>query len=77
MAFTPEQQAQLDIQLAVETDRYTKQSALEAKRAKLEALRMAKETLAENNRSKPADSREVTAEDITAFADKLITYVNA
>jgi hypothetical protein len=77
MAFTPEQQAQIDIQLAVESDRHTKQSALEAKRAKLEALRMAKETLAENNRSKPADSREVTAEDITAFADKLITYVNA
>ena len=77
MSFTPEQQAQIDIQLAVESDRHTKQLALEAKRAKLEALRMAKETLAENNRSKPADSREVTAEDITAFADKLITYVNA
>lgn len=77
MAFTAEQQAQLDIQLAVEADRFTKQAALEAKRAKLEALRMAKETLAENNRSKPVDTREVTAADITAFADTLITYVNA
>lgn len=77
MAFTAEQQAQLDIQLAVEADRFAKQAALEAKRAKLEALRMAKETLAENNRSKPVDTREVTAADITAFADTLITYVNA
>ncbi len=77
MAFTTDQQAQLDIQLAVEADRFAKQTALEAKRAKLEALRMAKETLAENNRSKPADSREVTAADITTFADALITYVNA
>jgi hypothetical protein len=77
MALTTEQQAQVDVQLAVEADRFEKQAALEAKRAKLEALRMAKETLAENNRSKPADSREVTAADITAFADALITYVNA
>ena len=77
MALSTEQQAQVDIQLAVEADRFTKQEVIEGKRAKLEAIRMARETLTENNRSKPADSREVTAADITAFAASLIAYVNA
>ena len=77
MALSTDQQAQVDIQLAVEADRFTKQEVIEGKRAKLEAIRMARETLTENNRSKPADSREVTAADITAFAASLIAYVNA
>jgi len=77
MALTTEQQQQVDVQIAVEADRFTKQEALEGKRAKLEAIRMARKTLTENNRSKPADSREVTAADITAFAAALMAYVNA
>ena len=77
MALTTEQQATVDVAIAIEADRYTKTQELEAKRAKLEAIRMARETLTENNRSKPADSREVTAADITTFAASLITYVNS
>jgi len=76
MAFTTEQQAQLDIQLAVENARHANQMAAEAKRAKLEAVRLAKETLIENARSKPVDSRDVVAADITTFAAALIGYVN-
>ena len=76
MAFTTEQQAQLDIQTAVENVRHANQLASEAKRAKLETVRLAKEVLIENARSLPADSREVTAAAITAFATTLVNYVN-
>ena len=77
MALTTEQQATVDVAIAIEADRHSKTQELEAKRAKLEAIRMARETLTENNRSKPADSREVTAADITTFAASLIAYVNS
>ena len=53
------------------------QASAESKRAKLEAVRLAKEALIENARSKPVDTREVTAADITAFAAALEAYVNA
>ena len=77
MALTPEQQAQVGIQLAVENARHANQMAAESKRAKLEAVRLAKETLIENARSKPVDARDVTAADITAFASVLETHVNS
>jgi hypothetical protein len=76
MALTTEQQAQVDIQTAVENARHANQLASEAKRAKLEAVRLAKEILVENARSLPADSREVTAAAVTAFAATLVNYVN-
>jgi len=75
MALTPEQQAQVDIQMAMETARAANQVASEGRREKLEAVRLAKETLIENARSKPADSREVSATDITAFAATLTAYI--
>lgn len=77
MALTTEQQAQLDIQLAVENARHANQMVAEAKRTKLEAVRLAKETLIENARSKPVDGRDVTAADIAAFAQTLVAYVDA
>ena len=43
---------------------------------KMELVRIAKETLLENDRSKSADERGVTASDITTFAAALNTYVN-
>jgi hypothetical protein len=73
MALDAQQQFQLDLENA----RHANQMAAEAKRAKLEAVRLAKETLIENARSKPVDTREVTAADITAFAAALEAYVNA
>ncbi len=75
--FTPEQQTQVDVQIAVENARHANQLEMQAKQAKLEAIRLAKETLIENARSKPADSRDVTAADITAFADALVASINA
>ncbi len=76
MALTAEQQAQVDIQLAVENARHANQMQAEVIRAKLEAVRLAKETLIENARSKPVDARDVSAADIQAFAQTLVSYIN-
>jgi hypothetical protein len=76
MALTAEQQAQVDFQNATEAARHANQLELEARRAKLEAIRLAKETLIENARSKPVDSRDVSAADIQAFAQTLVAYIN-
>lgn len=77
MALTSDQQAQVDIQLAVESVRHNNQLVLQAKQAKLEAIRLAKETLIENRRNQPVDAREVTAADITAYAATLVNYINS
>ena len=66
MALTVEQQATIDLQ-----------NGIQARQNKLEAIRMAKDVLIENARSKPVDSREVTAADITTFADALVASINA
>lgn len=75
--FTPEQQSQVDVQIAVENARHANQLEMQVKQAKLEAIRLAKETLIENARSKPADARDVTATDITVFASALVASINA
>ena len=77
MALTTELQAQLELSDAMEATRHTNQMAIQTKQTTLEAIRLAKETLIENARSKPADSREVTAADITTFAAALIASINA
>ena len=76
MALSVEQQSQVDMQIAVENHRNEQQQAMETKRTRLEAIRLAKEVLIENARNKPVDSREVTASDISTFANSLVTYVN-
>ena len=77
MALNAEQQAQVDIQVAIENARHTNQMILQTKQAKLEAVRMAKETLLENARSKAVDARDVSASDITSYATTLVTYIDA
>jgi hypothetical protein len=77
MALTAEQQAQADIQIAVENARHASQMEFQAKQAKLEAVRIAQQTLIENRRNQPVDAREVTATDITAYATTLVNYVNS
>jgi hypothetical protein len=76
MAYTDEQQAALDIQMAVEDARHTYSLEMHAKASKLEAVRMAKEVMVENSRSLPADERAVGAESITAYAATLLAYIN-
>lgn len=77
MALTEEQQAHIDMQNATEAVRHANQLELESRRAKLEAIRLAKEVLIENARSKPVDSRDVSAPDIQAFAQTLVVYINS
>jgi hypothetical protein len=77
MALTTEQQDQIDIQVAIENARHSNQMAVQAKQARLEAVRLAKEVLIENARSKAVDSRDVAAADITAFAGTLVAYIDA
>jgi len=76
MALTAEQQAEIDLQEAQQAGGRAHQLAMEQLRIKMEAVRLAKETLIENDRSKPADERGVSASDITTFAAALNTYVN-
>ena len=75
--FTAEQQAQIDVANAMETTRHANQLEYQAKLNKLETIRLAQQTLIENARSKPVDARDVTAADITAFADTLMASINA
>jgi hypothetical protein len=59
-----------------ETLRFERELLKEEKRIRLEVVRLAKETLIENNRHKAVDERDVSAEDITAFANVLYNYTN-
>ena len=78
MALSPEMQAQVDQQNAIEDNRAANQAALEAKRAKLEALRIAKEVLVENRRTKTAaEAVDIDDADITNFAAALTAFVNS
>jgi hypothetical protein len=77
MALTAEQQAQVDISDAMEATRHAYSLSVELRRSKLEAVRLAKEVLIENSRSKAVDARDVTAADITAFANTLVTYIQS
>ena len=74
MALTPEQQAQVDLNEAMRV----KDREEEAKRRKLEVLRMAKEILVENRRTQSAaEATDITAAAIQEIADSLTTYVNS
>lgn len=79
MALTEEVRAQQAAQQAMhlenEKARREHEQEMEARRAKLELIRLAKETLIENARNKPADEAGITAAEITAFAQELTNYV--
>jgi len=78
MALLPEMQAQVDMQAAIEDHRASTQAAQEAKRAKLEMVRIAKEVLVENRRTQAAaDAADITSSAITALATELNTFVNS
>ena len=63
--------------IELEAERNTNAVTQETKRAKLEAVRMAKEMLTENRRNLPVGEREVSATDITTFAATLNSYINS
>ena len=82
MALTDDQQAQIDIQIAILNQQQTNQLAFEAvrhanqlaitnKQKEIDAVRIAQTVLIENARSKPVNEREITPADITTFANAL------
>ena len=83
MALTEEMQAQQAAQRALELAsqqetekaRREHEQEMEARRAKLELIRLAKETLIENARNKPVGEAAITAAEITTFAQELTNYV--
>tara|TARA_R110000765_G_scaffold80419_1_gene157809 strand:+ start:149 stop:385 length:237 start_codon:yes stop_codon:yes gene_type:complete len=78
MALTAEQQSQIDMNAAMEANRAATQAAQEAARAKLEAVRMAKDILVENRRTKPAaEASDITAAAVTTMAEELAGYINS
>ena len=78
MALSAEQQADVDKQAAMEQARVAAQAVETAKGRKMETLRMAKEILIENRRTKAAaDASDITASAVTALATDLNTFVNS
>jgi hypothetical protein len=64
MAITAEQQAQIEFD-----------NASRAIDRKMEAIRLARDVLMENDRNKPVEERGVSAADITTFADSILNYI--
>ena len=87
MALGQVNQELLELQTAIEAAKaeiYKEQHAAslaaaiaEAKAAaRLEAVRLATSTLITNRSTKPVSEREITPEDITAFAETLVQYID-
>lgn len=71
------EQSRRDFEESQAQDRRNQELALENKRAKLESIRLAKETLLENSKSKAVDERDISASDIVTFATTLQNYINS
>lgn len=56
---------------------HANQLEIVTKQTKLDAVRLAKEVLIENARSKPVGERDVTASDIIALANQLAAAINS
>lgn len=69
---TPEVQKMVDAQVAIRL----KMPLPGEWQRRLETLRIAQTTLLENKRNLPVDGREITPEEIIAFSDALVSYVN-
>ncbi len=63
-------------QLEMEESRRNHELQLESRRLKIDMIKVATDTLAANAKSKPADERDITAQDIKTFAEELIEYIN-
>jgi len=74
---TQARQEQQNAHRAVEASRREHEMLMDKRRVKLELLRMARDTLAENARNKPAEEAGVTATDIVAFANELTAQLDA
>jgi hypothetical protein len=76
MSLTAEQLTQIEYEVALSNARQEADAVRETRQIRFELIKIAKEVLIENARVKPADSRDVTANDITSFANTLGGFVN-
>tara|TARA_R110002153_G_scaffold141794_1_gene292930 strand:+ start:1231 stop:1464 length:234 start_codon:yes stop_codon:yes gene_type:complete len=76
MALTTEQQAQVDVQTAIEDHRNLSEAAAENRRIKLEMVRLAKEIIITNEGNRPVADRNVTSEGVLDMAKVLVGYIN-
>jgi hypothetical protein len=77
MALTTEQQAQIELQTAMDAPRLEAEAKSTLRHHRLEAVRIAQMTLVENKRTAPADASAIEASDIVGYADVLMAYINA
>ena len=91
MALTAEQQAEIQLEIDKQVFRLNAEAAAgisareqardaahEAARLverRMEAVRLARDILMENNRNKPTGERGITAADVTTFADAIVNYI--
>jgi hypothetical protein len=66
MALTEEQLNQIEFQKAQQASNNND---------RMEAVRLARDILMENDRNKPTGERGITAADVTSFADAIVTFV--
>jgi hypothetical protein len=66
MALTEEQLNQIEFQKAQQASNNND---------RMEAVRLARDILMENDRNKPTGERGITAVDVTSFADAIVTFV--
>jgi len=70
------QAAQATAQAALQAAQAASNLEIQAKQAKLAAVQLAQSTLIANRNNQPVDAREISAADITAYAESLVAYVN-
>ena len=70
------QTAQATAQAALQAAQAASSLEIQAKQAKLAAVQLAQSTLIANRNNQPVDAREISAADITSYAESLVTYIN-
>lgn len=70
------QRTSMEFSANLEYDRRRHEIEIEARRSRLETIRLAKEVLIEVTRSKPVDQRDISANVIVDYADVLTGYIN-
>ena len=72
---TTDQLSQIEYNKELENIRKENEITQKLFNARLEAVRLAKEALNENKRNLPVSEREISADDIIEYADKLVNYI--
>lgn len=74
---TTDQLSQIEYNREIENIRKENEITQKLFNARLEAVRLAKDALNENKRNLPVSEREISAEDIIEYADKLVDYIKS